>query len=258
MSRIGLILTLVLILGFSSHASAQLKIVPKDKLMSVASPRLSRDSASLQFETRRIVAEPLSEDDAPVVYRYPFRNVSSSTLKIRALRSTCTCVAATCDRMEIAPGEMAEISVRYNPKGHPGMFERKVFVYTQEGQAPSAVLSLAVTVETGTDCSREYPVQMGNIRLRRETVAFASGIRSVEKIRFINLSGSPLELTCEEMFLPGYLGFQTRPISVAPGCEGEIVITYEPDGSETRKETKMILKGIGVPPSQSAISITIE
>lgn len=226
--------------------------------MSVNSPRLSNDSAALDFDVRRIVAGPLSEDDAPVVYRFPFRNAGKDVLRIRTLRTTCTCVSAVCDRMEIAPGEKAEISVSYDPKGHLGVFERKVFVYTQEGTDPSAVLVLAVKVEAGAGFSREYPVSMGQICLRRSAVRFTAGTRAVEKIRFINISSRPLDLGCEEMFLPGCVRFETRPEIVPSGSEGEIVIYYEPDNCEPRKETKLILKGTGVPPSQSAIRITIE
>lgn len=258
MRKLGFIFAVFFTLAFPAIASAQLKMVPKDKLVSVNSPRLSKDSSVLDFDMRRIVAAPLTEDDAPVIYQFPFRNSGKGMLKIRSLRTTCTCVSASCDRMEVAPGEKAVISVRYDPKGHPGKFERKIFVYSQDGSDPSAVLALAVEVKSGQDLSREYPVQMGTIRLRRNSVKFSAGTKAVEKIRFVNLSGSPLDLRCEEMFLPGCIRFETRPEVVLSQSEGELVISYDPDGGESKKEIMLILKGTGVPPSQSVISIRIE
>ena len=258
MSRTGYIFAIALALMLYATAHAQLKVVPKEKLMAVASPKLSPDSASLDFDVRHIVAPNMSEDDASAEFSYTFRNVGSGTLRIRALRTTCSCASAVCDRTEVRPGETAVISVRYNPKGHPGKFERRVFVYTQDGPDPAAVLTLEVEVDSGQDFSREYPVQMGSIRLRRNSVNFDAGLKAVEKIRFINLSGRPLTLKCEEMFLPESISFETRPATVEQGSEGEIVISYKPDGEVVRKNVKLMLKGLGVPPSQSAIRITIE
>ena len=40
---------------------AQIKVLPREKLEAVANPRLSPDSASLQFDVRKIIAEPMNE-----------------------------------------------------------------------------------------------------------------------------------------------------------------------------------------------------
>ena len=55
-----------LILVISSQAVfAQLRMVSKEKLASVSDPRLSTDSAAMRFETRHIVADPMTEEDEP-------------------------------------------------------------------------------------------------------------------------------------------------------------------------------------------------
>lgn len=252
----GFIVSLLLLSGLP--VSAQMKLVPKEKLQSVASPRLSRDSASLKFDTRHIVAPKMSEDDAPAVFTYRLSNVGESPLEIKALRTTCSCVAATSGKHRLDPGDNTVITVRYAPKGHPGRFERRIFVYTDDGTDPSAVLKLSVDVEAGSDLSGEWPVQMGQIRLRRDNVRFKDGSKAVEKIRFINLGEKPLALDCERMFLPGCLGFETRPASVPPGGEGEIVIAFDPAGGQQRPEMKIILKGLGLPPTRSTVKVNVE
>ena len=250
-----LILILMLIGGASYCASAQMRIIPREKVENVANPRLSPDSAALNFETRHIVAEPMNEDDAPKTFVFRFTNVGRKSLKIDRLVSTCSCAAASADKMEIRSGEEASISVRYNPKGHPGKFERRVFVYTSGGSDPAAVLKLTVTVETGSDISGMWPVQMGRIRLRRSEVEFAKGTKAVEKLRFLNLSGKPLGLQCEKAFLPECLSFRTEPEVVEDGKEGEIIITYDPSLPGAREPMDIILKGLGVPPSRSTITV---
>ena len=196
----------------------------------------------------------MNEDDAPVVFRYSFRNVSDRHLKIDRIVSTCSCASASCPVSSVAPGESSEILVRYNPKGHPGRFERRIFVYTDNDNGPAAVLKLSVEVSTGQDLSADWPLQKGGIRLRRGSVEFVEGVRSVEKIRFINLTGKDLNLQCEESLLPPCLSFRSEPEMVKDGQTGEMVISYDPS-KQSRSSMKIMLKGLGVPPSQSAIEV---
>ena len=248
----GIIMIVIWALA-AMQASAQMRIISREKVEAVSNPRLSADSASLAFETRHIVAEPMTEDDAPKTFIYRFENVGVKDVEIFRLVSTCSCASVTCSVKSVAPGASAEIAVKYYPKGHPGRFERKVFVYTQERNAPAAVLRLSVDVESGSDYSAEWPVQIGGIRLRRSEVAFCQGQRAVETISFINLTGKTLKLECETMFLPQCFAFSSEPVD--NGAEGTITITYDPTRPGVRDNVKLVLKGLGLPPSQSSITI---
>lgn len=257
MNRRILILSLLAVM-LPVSVSSQIRIVPQEKIMSVTHPRHSQDSATLSFDTRHIVAERMNEDDVPRSFIYRFMNVGEDTLKIQRLLSTCSCASAVCTRNTVPPGETAEVRVTYNPKGHPGRFERRIFVYTVDDTAPAAVLKLSVDVQKGKDLSLEWPVQKGNIRLRRSEVRFQADTKAVESLRFVNLSGRPLRLECEKAFLPEYLSFDVVPEVVGPDCEGVMRISYSPSSREPRKDVRLILKGLGVPPSQSVINIKIE
>ena len=233
-----------------------MKILPREKIDNVANPRLSLDFAAFRFDTRHIVAEPMTEDDAPSTYIFKFENAGDRTLNIDRLVTTCSCASASIDKKDVKPGERAEIAVRYSPKGHPGRFERRIFVYASGVNDPAAVLKLTVNVENGKDLSGVWPVQMGPIRLRRSSVEFVRGRKAVEKLRFINLSGKPLKLQCEETFLPDCLGFTTD--MVEDGQEGEIVISYDPSKPGAREQMKVILKGLGLPPTKATITVNIK
>ena len=258
MALVRFIMVCAAVMVSAMTADAQLRMVSRDKLQEGANPALSADSASLSFEQKHIIAEPMNEDDAPKTFVYRFTNVGKETVAIKRLVSTCSCASAICQAKEVAPGASAEISVKYNPKGHPGKFERKIFVYTQDGNAPAAVLRLSVEVATGADISQEWPVQMGSIRLRRSEVAFSAGAKGVEQLRFINLSGRPLALQCEENFLPECLSFRTEPEVVEDGAEGVIVISYDPSLPGVRDSMNVILKGLGLPPTKSSITVRIK
>lgn len=247
---------MVIVWAMACDASAQMKIISRERVEEVSNPRLSADSASVAFETMYIVAEPMSEDDAPKTFVYKFRNVGDKPLQIHRLVSTCSCAPATCAVKSVAPGASAEISVKYYPKGHPGRFERKVFVYTQEGNDPAAVLRLSVDVTSGSEHSTLWPIQMGGIRLRRSDVTFIKGQKAVETINFLNLTGKTLKLECEEMFLPESISFSSEP--VADGAEGVMTVTYDPSKPGAKDSVKLILKGLGLPPSRSTINIRIK
>lgn len=242
----------------AGNVRAQIRILPKAVLDAVDSPRLSKDSSSLALSTRHIDAEPMKESDSPAAFRVEMENVGMSPVEISGIRTSCSCVTAMAGQNSLPPGGKTFLTVRYDPKGHLGRFEHKVFIYTLPGNAPSAIINLAVQVESGSDKSGLYHVQMGRIRLRTSEIMFRVGERAVETLNFINLSGRPLELECEEVFLPEYLRFETRPKVVRDGEEGTIVITYEPSGEEPMSSVPMILKDLGVSPGRSTIKIRFE
>ena len=251
-----IILAAVLALGIFPEAGAQLKLVSKEKLQSVNSPRLSKDSASLGFVTRHIVAEPMTEDDAPKTFTFEFTNQGRGKLEIKRVVSTCSCAQAVCPTKALAPGEKSAVTVAYNPKGHPGRFERKIFVYTQDGDVPAAVLRLSVDVENCMDLSGLYPVSMGKIRLRRAGVRFTDGKDAVEKIRFVNVSGRVLRFDCDRAFLSECLSFYAPP--TRPLEEGEMVIRYDSTKPGASEKMKIFLNDLGVPPSQSSLTVYLD
>ena len=261
------ILVCIAVMASAMTAAAQLRMVSKEKLEQVSDPRHSADSAFLAFDTRHIVAEPMNEDDAPKTFVYRLTNVGSETMQIKRLVSSCSCAAAVCTVKEVAPGASAEISVRYNPAGHPGRFERKVFVYTQDGNDPSAVLKLSVNVSAGADLSGEWPVQMGSIRFRRSEVTFKAGEKAVETLRFINAGDRSVALDVDRDFLPACLSvtFSSAEASsqsslsmiISPGEEGVIKISLDPSMPGARETMKVILKGLDLPPSRSTITVTV-
>lgn len=261
MKRIRLISLLIITVLGGFSASAQIHIISREKLDSVSNPSLAQNASALDFETTLIKAEPMNEDDDPREFRYSFTNVSGSALHIERVVSTCTCAPARCDRRDVGPGESAEIVVKYNPKGHPGRFERKFFVYTDGNDNPSAILRLAVEVTAGAGYASLYPVEMGKVRTRSSEVHVYAGQKSVERLKFVNVSDAPLKLECNEMMLPKCLNFRSEPEIVEPGAEGEIVISFDPEkytiGPE-RDIMKVMLSGMGVPPSQSSITVKVE
>lgn len=255
MSRLGFILTFFAACFCIFHAEAQIRIVPRENLEAMANPRHSSDSAWLQFDTRHIRVE-MNEDDKPADFLFRMKNVGDKPIRFRRMVSTCSCASARYDRQTVMPGDSALITVSYDPKGHPGLFERKVFVYTGEGNSPAAILRMSVKVSSAE--GSDYPCQMGGLKLRRSEVIFDKDVKAVERIPFINLSGRGIRLECIREMLPDCLAFSVEPSFVRDREEGEIVITFDPAAKGVREVMPLILKGTGVPPSQSSIIVKIK
>ena len=228
--------------------------------MRVNAPRLAADSASFSFVTDFIKAEPMTEDDQPKTFSYNFRNVGDKILKINRVVSMCPCVTATIDRMNIPVGEEAVISLRFSPKGYPGKFQRRVFIYTQGHEEPSAILKLGLDVDSRKDLVANYPVLKGKIRIVRDIVTFGQPGYDVETLSFINISDGPLALSVDHLLLPPCLKVEVEPKVTQPGQIGELRLIYDSSHDDRRQSGNIpvILKGLGVPPSKSSIKVIIE
>lgn len=126
-------------------AFAQLKVIPKERLDSVANPPLAPNAASVIFDKVMVDAGTMAEEAAPKTFEYVFVNKGKTPVTISRLVSTCSCTAASYDRRIIKPGERGVISLTYSPEGRIGKNIRRVFVYTGDNTQPTAILRLEVT-----------------------------------------------------------------------------------------------------------------
>lgn len=140
------ILTVLIFASVSIFAGAQIKVIPQERLDSLANPPLAPDASTVVFEREFIVAAPMNETDPARTFEFSFVNKGKTPVTVSRLVSTCSCAQASCVERVVKPGCKGTISVRYNPKGHPGRFVRRVFVYTGDNIQPTAVLKLDVTV----------------------------------------------------------------------------------------------------------------
>ena len=157
-----------------------------------------------------------------------------------------------------APGGEGAVTVTYRPKGHPGVFDRRIFVYTQlSDKEPTAILSLrgAVTASVRTD--DDYPHAMGALRLKQRTVRFGRTDKvQSERIECLNAGDKPLTPACDEGFAATGLSFACEPATLAPGAKGDLVVRFDPaKAPQPLRRTPLPVGGPDVPPSQRMLWI---
>lgn len=240
---------------------AQLRTVPRAKLDSLAHPATAKGADAMRFERTQIDAGRIGEDDTPPVYTYAWRNEGKSPLVVTRIVTTCGCAVATYDKRPVPAGGRGAVTVTYRPKGHPGSFQRRIFVYTQlSDKLPTAILELTGAVTASEDTSADYPYAMGVLRLKQTTVRFAdNGKVQVERIECLNTGTTTLHLTAEERLAPPGITFRCEPASLAPGQQGDLVVRYDPSAAPQKpsRPLPLLIRGPDTPPSGRTLRIAI-
>jgi len=249
----------------SLHTGAQ-SIHPQQHVLdSIANPPLDKNAA-MMFEQDEIRDILLSEDDAPKAYTFSFRNTGKKPLVITQVNTSCGCAVADYDRAAVPPGKDGKITITYNPKDHPGKFNRRIYVYTDHSdKRPSARLTIAGEVTPTADQWRDYPVTMGSLRVKRDFMFFR-GItpetKQTERLECANSGNSPLRLSAMAGMKPVWLSFRTEPEVIQPGEIADLVVEIDgkllPPGLTEKTEYSLLLDGINIRPSQRSLRIIIE
>jgi len=177
------------------------------------------------------------------------------------VQTTCGCAAATYGRQPVRAGGEGTVTVTYHPKGHPGSFDRRIFVYTQlSDKMPTAILHLTGTVIASERTDGDYPYAMGALRLKQQSVRLAPERLQNERIECLNTGGKAMRPRCDEHLLPPGITFRCEPATLAPGAKGDLVIGFDPAQATRRPPVQLplILEGPDVPPSGRTLQIRFE
>ena len=199
-------------LGAASPVRGQFHIVPRQRLDSMANPALANGAQAMRFVAKRIETGPIGENDGPKNYRFEWQNVGDKPLVITRITTTCGCAAPSWDRQPVKPGEKATVTVTYHPKGHPGSFTRKIFLFTQlAANAPTAILELSGEVIPSARPTYAYPHARGNLLLKQEAIHLDPQLKAVERIECLNGGNDTLRIGVDTRILPPASGPDSSP-----------------------------------------------
>lgn len=192
------------------------------------------------------------DTDSLKTVSFSFVNDGDAPIVIKQVRTSCGCTVADIPAGSVSPQEQGTLSLCYNPHNQIGTVDVKAYVYTADDEkSPAAVLRLTGVVSEPSPYSH-YKVQMGPLRLRRNTITRIVSGPQVERIACGNTSDKEIKLTC--MLLPKGVSVRTEPEVIPPRGEADIVITIDSSLSVT-KELPIILDGVHCSPSERTIVI---
>ena len=117
-------------------ATAQLKLVPKSVLDSIANPRTVQ--SEIVVEEHSVDFGRIAECDR-VERRVAIKSIGSKSV---AYRTTTSCRCLTASSGVVREDKGAEIVLNFSGKGFPGPFSHRVLVYAADQTVPTAVISV--------------------------------------------------------------------------------------------------------------------
>ena len=139
------ILSLVLIVGFTT-ANAQTKETSKTQTTTETSPEEIKEVPKNQIETKvsnaiidfesKVVDYGTIEHNSDGKRKFIFTNNGTDPLIIKKAKGSCGCTVPTWPREPIAPGETAEIGVKY-ATNRVGKFTKTITLTTNASKKPT-------------------------------------------------------------------------------------------------------------------------
>lgn len=160
----------------------------------------------------------IAEADGVAEGEFRFVNTGDSPVAVTGVHTSCGCTTAKIPRDEIAPGDTAVISVKYDPTGRPGKFEKKVTVNFSDDLPKASLRVHGVVIGTTKTLQRRYPVDAGEMKLNASVVPFGDVKKSGAKSDFIEIYNASRDtITPVWSGVPDYLSVAPMDGKVAPG-----------------------------------------
>lgn len=230
-AKVQHIVLLLLFAGNMLSVAQDSRLMSRAVLDSLMSPRVMQGGDNvLRFENLQQDFGVIYETDSPLAVEYHFVNVSGKPVSITRITTNCGCTVAEIGDSLVSSGENGVIRIKFNPRRRSGTVDTNTFVYTSlSGKEPVAKLTLLGNV-IDNDEWNHLPYRMGALKLKRKEVVsepVKAGTSPQLRIPCANVGTVPLTLSSE--LLPSFVSFGTEPVEIAPGEEGDIVITVNGD-----------------------------
>lgn len=256
------ILLLLLFAGNMMSVAQDNRLMSRAELDSLMSPQMMQGGDDvLRFEALLQDFGVIYETDSPLTVEYHFVNVSGKPVVITRITTNCGCTATEIGDSLLSPGEKGVVRIKFNPRRRSGTVDTNAFVYTSlSSKEPVAKLTLLGNV-IDNDEWNHLPCRMGMLKVKRKEVSFEpvkAGTAPQQRIPCANVGTVPLRLSSE--LLPAFVSFGTEPVEIAPGEEGDIVITINGDmlPQNAPRSFSVVVDGVKGRISDRTINVNLE
>lgn len=218
-------------------------------------PGISQSKNPLLFDTMVHDFGVFGEDDDSPSFKFKFKNTGKQPVAISHVSTTCGCAVAEYTRLPIMPDKEGIIEVTYNPKGHPGKFNRSITAFISGNDRP---IQLTIKGIVGPGSKRKhagYSYVMGGLQLKNNTISVTHlpGVKKTSTvILVINSSDEPLDIALEPTS-SAFVG-EAHPKTLLPDEKGELEITCFTD-NPFREDEKVYVILNGKKESKNHIKI---
>ena len=189
--------------------------------------------AKIAFEKTTFNMGLVQENGGKVTHEFKFTNKGKAPLLIKFIETTCGCTTPKWNRKPIPPGDSGVVTVTFNPKDRPGVFSKKIIVYTN-ATPPNIVLRLEGEVITkSVNIPTTYPIVVGNLRFTTDTIRLKQAETKHQIINLINTGKKNISIL--SIFKPDYLEVDCTPLTLGKEMMGNLIIRYLPKHADKIK-----------------------
>lgn len=106
------------------------------------SPKELENAPQVHFDSERFTFENVDMGEV-VNHNFVLTNTGKRTLKIRKVKAACGCTAIKPEKMELEPGESANIGAAFNTSGRKGNQSKTITITTNDPKRPTVVLTIS-------------------------------------------------------------------------------------------------------------------
>lgn len=251
------------VLGFvalfeAGGAEAQIRIIERAQIDSLRHlSTIGEGVMHFTGGTTRSMGQ-IAEEEGLWVQHVEWENRGDRPLVITRTSSSCSCLVGEPDQRPVKAGEQGCITLRYNPRNHPGSVNQRLLIYTNLSERePAAILTVVGKVCPMADRRGDYPCLHGTLALRRDTLRITS--RGEVRVACMNVGKSPLHLKEDSLLSSRGLKMHTSPEHLEPGQEGDLVIRYRPEPQgEIVGPLRLYIAGLNLPPRRRCVLLIQE
>lgn len=159
----------------------------------------------------------------PVTAVFEFKTKGSKKVRIESVRPDCSCTVVDYPRGEV--GESFQVRMTYDAR-QLGHFDKQAAIYTNASSKPVYICMRGVVLEHYVDLSKEYPVDMGDLRLDSNNLEFDDVNRGDVLTQELHIyNNGTRDYRPNLMHLPNYLSAVVTPEVLKGGERGVITVT---------------------------------
>jgi hypothetical protein len=183
----------------------------------------------VQFDKSSHDFGTLKEEDGFVTHKFTFKNTGTEPLFITKVVSSCGCTSPDWTKEAIKPGETGFVEAKYNPEGHPGIFNKALTVMSNTADSVLGLFISGQVIEKQKTISELYKDSLGALRIGSKYLNFLTVNNNesvVKEFKIFNSSDKHLTFTIHQ--LPPFLKVSLIPKTLPSKSEGILQVVLDP------------------------------
>lgn len=155
-------------------------------------------------------------------------NTGTQPLVIQNVVASCGCTTPEWTKQPIPAGGNGKVTAIYDPKDHPGVFNKTLSVYTNSKPEVVVLVIKGEVVPHEKTLEELFVFAVGPVRFESNHLAFTNVKKTEKKMRvmqLINTSSAPVKVEFDG--LPAHLTLKSNPETLKPGQKGLVEGTYD-------------------------------